>query len=295
MGDLTTFEQGDIVRTINHGRGSEGGAETTVRPLGIKSYEAHSAGYTVQVTFEVSTPERVIELQVAANGTEGKNGREWFVNRTGTAPLRLLEDRPLNTRVMELKATSNAFVSEWVQLLSEGAVQEAYLRTLSPDRLAGVHAEYGGRLFASTLAPDFPPARSLPAGAPGVARWLYLPGYRDFTYGGLVQAGPGFWAQGTALEEVPAQARKTFRQPRDYVGPAIALDRSTMPLWERKENRVRFYHTFQWNLFHRYIAQGALVAETDARALEETGVSPTWRLASIELYNGRTMSPFPHP
>jgi hypothetical protein len=289
-GDLTGFENGDIVRTVNHGRTPEAGADTQVLARGVKSVSPVPAGFTAEVIVEVRTPERDVEFLVTANGAVGEDGRrQWFIQRSGTGPLRVVKDHDLGARTTELKNSSAAFVMNWVALVGAGQVDEAYLQTQPPERRAAPAAEYGARLAASGLASAGPLGRAATLTAPGPARLLYLPGYRAFAEGGLVQTSPGFWAEGSLLKEIPVQARAFFGDPGADFALAVHMDPPGMPLWEQKGDRVLFYHTFQANLFHRSLIQGAFVAEADARVLNDGSAAPPWRLAGVELWNGRAM------
>jgi hypothetical protein len=287
-GELTAFEHGDVMRAIR-----TAGSAVTIRPLGVKGFESKSNGCEVETTFEITTPERVMEVQVAVVGMEGKVARQWFVHRGKTRSLRMM-DQPLGRRTAELRLSSYEFVGDWLHLLQAGAIEEAYLRTQPPGRRSALRAEVAAGVVGATLAPEFGPARPVPMTSPAAARQLYLPGYAAFTDGGVIQVAPNFWAQGPLREEIPAQVREMFRRADDPFPPTVLLDQpTTLPLWDRQGDRVRFYHGFEGQIKHRYIIQGACVAEADARVLDDPALVPDWQLKSIELYNGRTMASQP--
>jgi hypothetical protein len=292
-GDFTTFTNSDIVRLINHGRTAEAGDDVTIRSLGIRSSTAHGGGYKVEMSFEIRSSQRNVEMVVTAQATEHKEkGLQWMVDRTATGAQRGME-LPPGARVRELNDSALQFSGDWVKKLGAGQAVEAYLETLPPGRRSQLVLEHGVVRAADALAPTAPLARAQILALPEAVRRQCLPGYGDFREGKLVHAGPDlFWAEEPLRSEISAVAREWFQRPTEVFVPRIRQEKASMPLWDRKGDTIRFYSGFEGNVFERYIVQGAFVAETDARALEESG-APEWHLAAIELYNGRSMSEMP--
>jgi hypothetical protein len=291
-GELTTFTNSDVVRLINHGRTAEAGDDVEIRPQGIRSSTASGGGYKVEVTFQIRSPQRVIDMLVTAQATEHKEkGLQWMVDRTATGAQRGME-LPPGARVRELNESALLFTGDWVKKLGAGQTVEAYLETLPASERARLRLQQNVGRIADALAPTSPLARAETLAVPDAARRMLLRGYEAFTNGKLVQAGPDmFWAADEQLRtDMAAVPREWFQRPTEVFVPMIRQDKATMPLWDRKGDQIRFYSGFEGTVFDRYIVQGAFVAATDARALEETG-APEWHLDAIELYNGRTMAP----
>lgn len=287
-GQMTTFQQSDLVRSINHGRDAEGGADSTIQPRGVRTTEYHAGGFRVEMTFEVTTPERVAELTVTAQGVEQKDrGRQWYIVWSGSAPTKLLEDRPQNLRMSDLKRLSLMFVQHWMGELKGGHLQDAFLETQPAARREALRAEYRAGQLGAMLLPELPAARVGPIVDADVSRRLYLPGYAKFMDGDLIHADK-LSAPGKQKDEIPRLARLWFVDPRVSFDLFMKLTTTGMPVWERHGDRVLFYLDFQGNVFHHYVVDGAIVLEGDARILSENRVDPAWRVAGMELYNGRT-------
>jgi hypothetical protein len=289
-GPMNMFTQSSLVRVLNHGPTAAEGADTQVKPLGVQSWEYKNGGYQLRLVYEVRTPEYSSEVQLMTHGTERKGeGRDWAVvlNESGVTPPSSVP--PLQARIAELKDSSSAFVEEWLRKLGSGRTAEAYLDTQDPDRRAALRARYGAGQLGGALGADPAPAPLLLD--PEAARELYLPGYRDFRRGGLVQAPPDtFWADERVRKDIPEATKRLFERPAELLVPRAHVAPVPAPLWAEKDGRLLFYHDASVIVAPRYMVQGWFVTETDARALDEAGPSPAWRLAALELSTGRTLS-----
>jgi hypothetical protein len=291
-GRLTVFTQSSLVRAINHGPSAAEGADTQVKPLGVQNWEYKNGGYQLRLVYDVHTPAYAAELVLTLHSTDRKGeGRDWgvIVAESGVTPQP--SPTPPQVRLAELKDSSSAFVEEWIRKLGSGRGGEAYLETQDPDRRAVLRARYGAGQLAGALDAGPTPARGPLLLDPEAARELYLPGYRDFRRGGLVQAPPDtFWADERVRKDIPEATRRLFERPAELLAPRAHLTPVAAPLWAEKDGRLRFYHDASVVVAPRYMVQGWFVTETDARALDEAGPNPTWRLAALELSTGRTLS-----
>jgi hypothetical protein len=302
-GDYATFLESDLVRLVNHGVTAEDGASTQIKSLGARGWEYKDNGYKVQLLYEVTNPEGVTEVQVTAHGREEKEGgRQWGVLLQETAPLRRLQETPRHQRLMELRELSGAFAEDWLKKIQYGKADEAFLDTQPPDQRPRLRAEYRAAELGAALAPGAVAARVAPLADREAAARLYLPGYRDFLRGDLLQApADTFWAEGRLRTEIPDEARKLFDRPGEWLSPFVRLEQPRSPLWSQQGDRLRFYHVFIGSVFRRYAVRGVFLVDTDAGALDNVNESPAWRLAGIELQAGKTldernrmMNPYQH-
>ena len=293
-GPFTFFGEANLTRLLNHGVTAEDGADTQITPLGAQSWEYKNGGYQLLLVYDVRTPAGSAEVQLTLRGTERKGEpRLWTVllNDSGMTPRQTDSPPPLQGRLMELRESSSTFLQDWLKKLGDGRLGEAYLDTQDPGRRAALRAEYDARQLAGAVgaAPD--PARGALLADPEAARRLYLPGYREFTRGDLVQAAPDtFWADERLRQEIPDTTRKLFEKPAELLVPSVRLNPVFLPLWTRQDGRLRFYHDVTLTVLRRYVVVGWFVVETDARALDDTNPNPPWRLTALELATGRTLS-----
>jgi hypothetical protein len=292
-GQVTTFTQDSIVRSINHLPPGNVATDTTIRPIGVKSWEYTNGGYHVVLMYEVSTPERVFEMRVNVQGVENRQGgpRQWYVLFQQSGPAGKKADLPLAFRVGELGSNSERFLADWVAKLSNGNYREAFLDTQPADRREALRGTYRARQLAAMLAPENPLLRPEPLADSEAARRLYLPGYREFIQGGLVQAGDDFWAPGSVRADIPRKARSAFEKAAALFTSYLKEDRPVMLMYEVKDGRLRCYYPFEGNLFHQYMIQGDFIVETDARALTDESETQPWRVVSMRLLNGKRFAP----
>jgi hypothetical protein len=296
-GPLATFLESPLVRMINHGGTPEAGAETQVRATGVRRWEYKDAGYRLELGYVVTTPEREVEVMIALHGTEGKRkgGRTWAVLFGESGPQAELRKFPLADRLNLLRGSSHDFMEAWLSKLGNGRIEEAYLDTQAPAQRDALHREYQARLALAAQAAGADPFAAGPLADTELSRQLYLPGYRDFRKGSLVQAGTDvFWAEGPLQQTIPAEIRKMFEQPA-LLHDSVRMDKPTLNLWRREGDQVRMAHGFQMMVGdHGYVVVGDLIAATDARVLEDGGQRPVWQLVALELHRGRTMTAPPH-
>lgn len=287
-GPLTTFRQCDPVRLLNHGRTSAEGADTVVQPLGVKSCEYRNGGYLMLIAYQVATPERTVELQVSVQGIDrGQEGREWTVTMEGgqTGIIRRISEQPLARRIQELKFQSSAFIHQWIKKVRTGDVEQAYLETLESPRRAQVRAEYNARLVAQRLAPGLMPLTG------EAARQAFLPGYREFLQGKLVNDDPGtFWADKPYRNEIVQDVKGMFQQSGEGLAENAQPDSVNFPHWSRQGDQVVFAHDFRLTLAPKFAVRGAFVVGADVKTLEAND-SPEWHMIRLDLYSGLSMAP----
>jgi hypothetical protein len=283
VGPFTMFRENDAVLLLNHGRTAQAGQDTTVRALGLKNWEYRGGAYHVYLQYELESPERKLDLQVAVEGTDSRQeGRQWAINLKEAQPRPPGEQTPLGERVMVLKMSSSDFMQNWVHQLGEGKWDQAYLETLEPSRRRPFQAVGAARLVAAGLVPGA--GRAVDT----VLAHALLPGYRDFRQGGILRAGETtFWAEGRSRQAIPADLRSVFATAPQVLAASIRPNNVSMPIWDREGDRVRFYHDFQLLVFPRYMVQGTFVVETDAAVLDNAEANPVWRVAAIDLSSGR--------
>jgi hypothetical protein len=296
-GGLTNLSESDPYLALNHGRPGDAAPEVTVRRVGLMKGppDYRPAGYRVQLGFEFTTPDWDGELEVTLQASENREkGRDWYVVVPETKLTRLVDTHNRLARMDQvLRPNSMKFLREWLQLLEGRQLGIAYIETRLPEERLPLVRELWARQLALTLAPAYPPARAEPLVDTEAGRRLNMPGYARFVAGGLVQP-VHFWAPKDMPNApprnlpalIPSLARQWFEDPGHRFAPTIKWDEVRMPSFEVKDGRLRLYNRFQGGVMHRYVVDGTIVVDTDARALDDDSETQEWRVAAVELYNG---------
>jgi hypothetical protein len=220
-----------------------------------------------------------------------KQGRQWRMVNEETYVSKPPEMTPLALRMIELFNNSAAFARQWVQKFGEGKIEEAFLDTRPPAERAASRKTFQQRLAVARLAAAFAPGCRGPDGEPEETRVLYLPGYRGFHEGNLIQADPQkFWAPEGVRTELPAEAKKLFSLEPGTVPGVLQPENVRILLWNQDDQHVRIFLDYQLLLLPKYTASCAFVVEGDARTLTDANLDPNWRLASLDLRRGGLFS-----
>jgi hypothetical protein len=287
-GQFHSFAQGELVRFC-----WLAGSDAKVTPLGVSEWLYQEGGYRLRQIFQVDTPEGNFQVQVSTHGvdTPGGQGRQWRIVIEETRLLQPPLPTALGQRMIELRQSSTNFLRQWIQKLSESRLDEVYLETRPPAERAGARAAYLQRLDVAHLAAAFSPGSWGPDADAEGARGLYLPGYRAYSEGSLVQVNPEqYWAPEAVRAEVPAEVKKLFAMPPGALYSALLPEQVRILLWSRDAQHVRVYQEYQLAILPKYTATAALVIEGDARSVDDATVDPGWRVAALELTRGGSFS-----
>src|SRR5262249_40657581 len=151
---------------------------------------------------------------------------------------------------------------QWKQKLGEGKVEEAFLDIRPPAERVALRNTYQKRVGVARLAAAFSPGSSGPDADWEESLALYLPGYRAFTEGNLVQLSPErFWAPDGVRAEVPREVKSLFTQPSSSLTGALQLDQVRFMHWSREAERLRINQDCHLMLLPKYTATGVLIVE----------------------------------
>ena len=114
-GPLDLFRYNDIIRAL-----VQGGDQTKITPLGVRSWERKEGTYSVKRVYGVETPEATFELQISARGMERadptEKGRGWFAFLTNPRSVADSYQRTkLGQRLMSYKRPVEVPGSEWAR------------------------------------------------------------------------------------------------------------------------------------------------------------------------------------
>jgi hypothetical protein len=115
-GALTGFWDHNLVRIAQ-----QGGKETQIKLLGVRSPVYQEGGYWVGVDMEITTPHFTVIAPLLVRSQESRTGRQWYVDWSKT-PSRLREVRStkLGDEVQRMRVLSHQFATKWVDRLVAG-------------------------------------------------------------------------------------------------------------------------------------------------------------------------------
>jgi hypothetical protein len=309
-GPFGTFRESDPVRLL-----SLGGTAASFEPLGVEKWEYASGAYKVQLLYRISRPETTCVMMVTVTGAEakGSGGRQWHVVWEDTGLPQGQTPQIGDEGHALFRATSAArdyYLKDWLEILSKGQADEAFLATLPPAERVPLRKSAEHRRLALVLA-DALGAGALPCAAPGAAlaraglvadpvasREASLPGFHGFASGDLVRADKGeFWAPEDIRETIVRLAREQFRRPDARLATALMLEPGpgTRFTYLRREGNslvvgldLSMPLAADPSRAFDYLAEGRVTLECDA-AEAAAGPPKTWRVRSFDLVSGKPL------
>jgi hypothetical protein len=315
-GMWSRFGHAEMVRLL-----SQGGPTTDVQTRGTISWEYKEGGYRVRLLFRVKTPLSHFDLVLVVQGTEGRHkefeGRQWNVVfdessvKEGSQTL-----TPRGEKLVKLNAQSSRTLDNWLQNLTSGRRDEAFLWTRPlPDRERlqkkfpadlGAKDPYFLLLNGMTLGL---PSSSVFLGRPllGVSlasnvdllREWYLPGYREFTQGNLVRAEPQvFWAPSAEMAKaIIGEVKLLFGKAGNDLGRVLNRERTSIPILREDGDHILFGHDIRIRMpGSGFDIEGVILV--DAGREDDTSPPAKMRIQALELVRGKTtleLKMFPPP
>jgi hypothetical protein len=125
-GPLPAFRNSDLVRYFERN-----GEDISIKSLGVSTWEQIDAGYKLDFTFELRSPEGIANLNVILFGSEGKNiaGREWHIVMP-QGGLTIQSSTTYGRLVQSLHDEARETAMTWMQLFTLKQNAEYYLLTL---------------------------------------------------------------------------------------------------------------------------------------------------------------------
>jgi hypothetical protein len=281
----------------------QGGKETVIEPLGIKTWDYANDGYEVQRVYRVKSSEGVFDLLIPVRGAESRThefeGRKWSVDYPRVNVVRSeISEQAKN--IQKLRGQVAIFVQKWGQKLVRGDLEGAYLDTRDPSERSQLKQQYRGRQAASAVGRAVPTGFGgslfglawLPLEDSDLDQELYLPGYKAaFCEGRLVKTEK-------LQAETEAFRADTIRGLRAVLGGPIEP-----PLTRRPESQINIEqqgaperYTIQdgrlsFNLeIHlgilippiRHLCIGRMLLESDPGPFDMTR-DVRWRIVELDL------------
>jgi hypothetical protein len=283
-----------------------------IKSLGVKDWSFSKDAYNVAELYQAKTPEGVYELLIPVRGSQGPEfeGRQWQVVWEGVGYVGTPQLTETGKLLAQWRYHARQFGSAWLQRRSQGDLAAVYLDTLPPDRRRDAYRQMQNRLLLGELRPGplvdlgGPLNRIVQAGllANGeAAGLLFVPGFREFAQGKLVQADE-LVAPPAVREELVSAVRQNFLrpnviriQPQNTQARAYAVNRDL--------GQYRFLLDAEVTVegqgeatpaASKYRCDAYLVVESDTGPMTPER-QPVWRVAGLQLILGGVATPPPGP
>lgn len=303
-GPLPAFLESEVFKVLR-----DGTTAGEVKSLGVKDWNFAKDAYNVAELYEVKTPEGVYEVLIPVRGSQGPEfeGRQWQVAWEGVGYVGTPRLTEAGKALAQWRYQARQFGSAWLQRRSQGDLAGAYLDTLPPDRRRDVYRQMHhhvllGELGSGPLADlGGPLHRVIQAGllANGeAAGLLFVPGFREFARGTLVQADE-LVAPPQVRDELVSAVRQNFLRPNVIkIQPQNTQARS-YPV-NKDQGQYRFLLDAEVTVeapgaeaapaAPKYRCDAYLVVESDTGPMTPDR-QPVWRVAGLQLILGGVATP----
>jgi hypothetical protein len=262
-GPFSDFRQSQLVRQLE-----QGGPADKVESLGVQSWGYEQDGYQVQVAYRVTTPAMTSEVVATVFGVENADDtgvRQWYVKNIQPNVQPVLTDE--GQRMTHLSADANAFAQNWLNEVSNWEWDKVYLDTLPPAERKKQAAELNKPLKDRSKE--------------------FQAGLKAFRDGDIVRADPDkFWAVPKEKDKIIAGVRGIFGKDKNPEGLFL---QSTLPVYHHDAEKVSFRFDLMIPLPPEYGVQSQVVVTADARNGDPAPAD--WRVESLELISGKSMTP----
>jgi len=308
QGELARFLGHELIQVVRRG-----GPETSVTPLGVKSWEYTEGGYQVVQAYRITSPEGTFEADLTVRSSQGREfkGRQWHLVWTGAVNFGPRELTPRGMAMQEWPQAAAGFARQWLgrrepeqwHAYRDRAYLETHprrerLRLRQQERLCLAVAGFTAAP-AGGSGPGAALARVVPAVDPDLGQELYLPGYREFLAGGLIHSDPQtFRAPKPELKQaIPEAARRAYRDAQALMirPKRMAVPRLVVP--EGTKDRLQVVMDVEMRIVDqdpngqpvpKYLSEGTLLLESD-RGPITTERQPTWHVVRLDLVQGRSI------
>ena len=311
-GPFTSFSAKEYVRLLQ-----APGSKAKIEATGVKDWEYENGGYTVTLTYRVTTDLAMFPMQIKVHGAEGQTpetrGRQWQVvdGETGIEAQTILQFfSPEGRELISQAETAGKLATEWVGALSGSNLEVLYADTLdAKDRKAArelywLPVSCAGILGLLAAVPEQGPYLAagfalcrVPAVDPAGAAYL-LEARRKLVSGSLLRIEDGeFWTPAELRAKVEAEAKALFDpaqiKPRHFLPQSTGLRRVT-----KDDKRLRLAFDLQIRVAQddpkpALILDARILVGVDLADLPRAGKEPAvWRVEALELVRGRS-APMP--
>lgn len=295
-GLLTHFREHDLARVLR-----QGGAEATITPLGVTTWDHRGGAYYMRRAYRVHTMEGDFTFEVSVQGGDSPTGeagkRQWHV----IWPEMRLSEVALNDLGNErdyLRRQSRVFLQLWSDKLNQGRIEDAYLDCVEAGKRAALRRTYSTSVAAAYVLFGMRPGGIMPPTAmltfacslnADMARELYLPGFASFASGFVHVEEGKMRLEDPAVFPVLRHGLQNLFRPHQSDYPFFGLivpEQAVHPWVETKDGRIQFTHTVQLGLGPRYRCEALIVVEGDTKPADPRPADTPWRIVRIEPIGG---------
>jgi hypothetical protein len=298
-GPLSRFKENEMVRIIQ----TEGEGSRT-ESLGIKSLpELASSGYGVVLTYRITNPEGVFDIQFTLRSKDHKESRKrrWrVILKDGETFIVRKELSPVGEKMRFWQNTARDFATAWISQRNLGFVDNLFLNTCPPQSRESRRREYQTSVVAGTLASvaavlgdgaQSPPlARFAPFVDRNLGCELYLRDYQRFSRSDFIES-KDFEAPRKHKEQILAEFTDNFLHP-DIMGMRLESDPAALRRVDGEPPHLEALVTVELGIVNmsgsrtpKYVGTAEIVAISD-RVPEGESEVPQWRIASLRLLAG---------
>ncbi len=282
-----------------------------IKSLGIKDWNFSKEAYNVAELYQAKTLEGVYEVLITVRGTQGPEfeGRQWQVAWETVGYVGTPQLTEAGKILTQWRHQARQFGSAWLNKRSQDDLVRVYLDTLPPDRRSAVaqglqyHLLLGELSEGPSAEVGGPLSRLIHLGLTAnieTAGMLFVPGFRDFARGSLIQADQ-LVAPRPLRDELVSAVRQHFLQPQIVkIQPQTTPARS-YPV-NQDQGQFRFLLDAELSVYTpgtetssappKYRCDAYLVVESDAGPMTPER-KPVWRVAGLQLIQGGVAAPAP--
>jgi hypothetical protein len=294
-GPFSTFCGLEYVRLLQ-----AAGSKAKIEATGVKDWDYERGGFSMTLTYRVTTDLATFPLQVKVHGMENPSeykGRQWQViyEETGIDPqnpaVYTAEGDQLRTQAMTAWAVANS----WVEALNRGNFDKVYADTLNVDE-----KKRAGKLHDRLLLPRLALGPVPMADADGRD---FLATRQEVLNGGLVRVDDTvFWAPDPRMRRtVEAEVKAAFDVGK-FKPRRLSLQQTVLPTATRDDKRIHL--GFELQMVTRQedqaspplVIEGRVIVGADLADVSGATVLPeSWRVEALELVRGRNQAAPPGP
>jgi hypothetical protein len=269
-----------------------------IKSLGIKNWDYSKEAYNVEELYQAKTLEGTYEILITVRGTQGPEfeGRQWQVAWENVSPVGTPQLTEAGKILAQWRPQARQFGSIWLNQRNQGEVIQAYLDTLPSERRQTVARRWQYHLLLGGLS------QGLWAADIEAAGLLFLPGFREFAQGSLVQADQLVAAR-PIQDDLVSAIRHDFLRPQVIKIQPQSTQARSYPV-NHDQGQFRFLLDAEIDVYPqgtamtaappKYRCDAYLVVESDTGPMTPDR-KPVWRVAGIQLIQGGVAAPAPGP
>jgi hypothetical protein len=300
---LAQFRESDLVQIIRRG-----GEESKISSPGLKELpEYKEKGYTVRLTYRITTPEGLFDLDMSVRSRESREfkGRRWqLLWGQANSFVASRQIKPYGDKIEDWRQKSKLFAMGWMINRQMDNTLAVFLDSRDPPDRARLERQYQLNRLATTLAvaggvmaeggPGLAATRFLPLLNSKLECQLYLPSFHEFAASNFVDAQE-FEAPKSIKAAMLARIKESLFQPTGaQMRPQD--DNGILERSESEPHHLVVNHNVELAIFEpgnmfipKYRGHAALVVESDQDPMTSEAM-PRWRMVGLKLFAGGLFS-----